>query len=379
MSGEIDALGNLANAALVARSLEPEGGLNHAEVADGHHQCANCDAPLNGNFCANCGQRAHVHRSLAHVGEEFLHGITHFDGKAWTTLPMLFFRPGRLTRNYIEGKRTRYIAPVPLFLLVVFLMFFVFSFLHIDPSAGGGATDDNGKPLSKAEAIKELPKVEAEVRDLDKQIAAAKAKGDTMSLPGLIGARTGVAAARDAVKARAEGEVRNPIDLPGAIAEEIGSAGKDGKVTVNLGDETLNQKARKALENPELALYKIQGKAYKFSFLLVPLSLPWLWLMFFWRRDVRMYDHAVFALYSISFMSMLFVIGSLAVVLKLQLDFFWFILIFVAPVTHMFFQLKGTYALGKFGAAWRTFVLGLAAITTLGIYAALMVALGLID
>jgi hypothetical protein len=101
--------------------------------------------------------------------------------------------------------------------------------------------------------------------------------------------------------------------------------------------------------------------------------------MFFWRRDVHMYDHAVFALYSISFMSMLFVIGSLAVVLKLQLDFFWFILIFVAPVTHMFFQLKGTYALGKFGAAWRTFVLGLAAIITLAIYAALMVALGLID
>ena len=134
MSGEIDALGNLANAALVARSLEPEGGINHAAVADAHHVCANCDAPLSGNFCANCGQKAHVHRSLAHVGEEILHGITHFDGKAWTTLPLLIFRPGKLTRDYIEGKRARYIAPVPLFLLVVFLMFFVFSFVDISPA-----------------------------------------------------------------------------------------------------------------------------------------------------------------------------------------------------------------------------------------------------
>jgi hypothetical protein len=87
----------------------------------------------------------------------------------------------------------------------------------------------------------------------------------------------------------------------------------------------------------------------------------------------------VFALYSISFMSMLFVIGSLAVVLKLQLDFFWFLLIFVAPALHMFFQLKGTYALSKFGAAWRTFVLSTAAVITLGLYAALMIAIGLLD
>jgi hypothetical protein len=380
VSGEIDALGDLANAALVARSLEPEGGINHAAVADAHRRCANCDAPLSGNFCANCGQKAHVHRSLAHVGEEILHGITHFDGKAWTTLPLLAFRPGKLTREYIEGKRARYIAPVPLFLLVVFLMFFVFSFVRFDPGSGGaGATNDAGKPMSKAEAIKELPNVEAEVRDLDRQIAEATANGDTMALPGLKGARIGVAAARDTVKARASGEVRNPIDLPGAIAEELNGAGSSDSLKVNLGNETLNQKARKALKNPELMLYKIQGKAYKLSFLLVPLSIPWLWLVFFWRRDVRMYDHAVFTLYSISFMSLLFVIGSLTVTLKLQLNFIWFLLVIVAPVTHMFFQLKGTYQLSKFGAAWRTVWLATAAIMTLAIYAVLMIAIGVLD
>jgi hypothetical protein len=380
VSGNLDALGDLATAALAARALEPEGGINHAEVANAQHRCANCEAPLAGNFCANCGQKAHVHRSLAHVGEELLHGITHFDGKAWTTLPLLLFRPGKLTRDYIEGKRTRYIAPVPLFLLAVFLMFFVFSFVHIGPNVGGaGATDDGGKPLTQAEAIKELPKVEAEIRDLDKQIAEARAKGDTAALPGLKGARIGVAAARDAVKARASGEVRNPIDLPGAIAEELGSAGKDGDINVDLGNETLNVKARKMLKNPELVLYKIQGKLYKFSFLLVPLSIPWLWLVFFWKRDVRLYDHAVFSLYSISFMSLLFVIGSIAIELHLQLDFFWFVLIFLAPITHMFLQLRGTYSLSKFGAAWRTVWLATSAVMTLAIYALLMVVIGVLD
>ena len=139
MSGNLDASGGLVDAGLVAASIDPPGARNHAETALAHRQCANCDAPLSGSFCANCRQKAHVHRSLLHVGEEFLHGITHFDGKAWLTLPALLFRPGKLTRNYIEGKRAGYIASVPLFLLVVFLMFFVFSFVHIKDNIGGGA------------------------------------------------------------------------------------------------------------------------------------------------------------------------------------------------------------------------------------------------
>jgi hypothetical protein len=379
MSDSIEAFGALADAGLVARALDAPGTINHAETAAANHRCANCDTPLSGNFCSNCGQKAHVHRSILHVGEEILHGITHFEGKAWQTLPMLVFRPGKLTRDYIMGKRARYIAPVSLFLLVVFLMFFVFSFVKIDPNMGGGATDDNGKQLTEAEAIKELPKVEAELRDLDRQIGAARAKGDSMALPGLNGARVGVAAARDAVKARAEGEISDPRDLPTAIAAELGAERKGDDWKVNMGNQTLNQKARDALNNPGLVLYKIQSKAYKLSFLLVPLSLPWLWLMFAWKRDVRLYDHAVFALYSLSFMSLLFVIGSIAVATRVSFGGFWFALVVLAPLAHMFAQLKGAYALSRFGAAWRTLALSFTAIITLSLYAMLMIVLGVLD
>ncbi len=380
MSGNIDALGGLVDAGMVARSLgrktggnTPGGDINAAEAADAQHDCANCGQHLTGNFCANCGQQAHVHRSLAHVGEEFLHGITHFDGKAWKTLPMLVFRPGRLTRDYIMGKRARYIAPVPLFLLVVFLMFFVFSFVHFSP--GGGATGKDGKQLSQAKAIKELPKINAELADLDRQIAAVKPGAEPGELAGLKGARLGVAAARVQVQARAEGKTSVDSDLLGEIADVV----KDKDFIVVQGADGLNARAHEVLKNPELALYKIQGKVYKFSFLLVPLSLPWLWLMFAFRRNVRMYDHAVFALYSISFMSLLFIIGSIGLVIGVTNGLFWSVLIWVAPLSHMFAQLKGTYALGKFGAAWRTVGLALASLLSLSIYLALMIVIGLLD
>jgi hypothetical protein len=375
MSGSIDALGGVVDAGLVASAIERPGNINAAEIADAHHRCANCDATLAGNFCANCGQQAHVHRSLLHVGEEFLHGITHFDGKAWQTLPMLLFRPGKLTRDYIMGKRARYIAPVPLFLLVVFLMFFVFSFVHI--KAGSGATAADGKQLSQTAATKELPRIDAELADLDRKIAVAE-KADDPALTGLRGARIGVKAARDQVQKRANGELAAPLDIPGEITREIETGYKTGKLKVDLGNETLNERAREALKNPQLALYKIQGKIYKFSFLLVPMSLPWLWLMFAFRRDARMYDHAVFALYSISFMSLVFT----AISIFLSLDavdtrmFNWLLL---APPIHLFFQLKGAYRLGWIGAGWRTLVLSIASILTLSLYLALTLAIGLVD
>jgi hypothetical protein len=376
MSGSIDALGGLVDAGLVASAIDRPTNINAAEIADAHHRCANCDALLAGNFCANCGQQAHVHRSLLHVGEEFLHGITHFDGKTWQTLPMLLFRPGRLTRDYIMGKRARYIAPVPLFLLVVFLMFFVFSFVHI--KAGGGATGDNGKLLTQAEAAKQLPKVDAELADLDRQIATAEAKGSAGDVAGLRGTRVGVKVARDQIAARASGEAASPLDLPGEITREVEEGYRNGKLKVNLGNETLNDRAREALKNPQLALYKIQGKIYKFSFLLVPLSLPWLWLVFAFRRDVRMYDHAVFALYSISFMSLVFTVISIFLSLD-AVDTGIFNWLLLAPPVHLFFQLKGAYRLGWFGAGWRTMVLSITSVLTLCLYLALTLAIGLVD
>jgi hypothetical protein len=374
MSGEIEALGGLVTAGLVADALETPGRIDAADVTADHGRCANCDAALHGNYCGTCGQKAHLHRSLIHVGEEFLHGITHFDGKTWQTLPMLLFKPGKLTREYIVGRRARYIAPVPLFLLVVFLMFFVFSFVSFGNNIGGGATDIDGKPMTQAEAKIELPRIEAELAKIDADIRAAEKDPEPGEIAALNGARVGVRIARDRVRARAAGRVDSLFDVPGALSREVDT----GETTIDLGSESLNAKARKTLKNPELALYKVQSKAYKLSFLLVPLSLPWLWLMFAWKRGVRMYDHAIFALYSISFMSLLFVVGSVALTLDVGAPWFWGSLA-LAPLVHMYAQLKGAYALGRFGAAWRTLALSLASVITLSLYATLMIVIGVLD
>src|SRR6185503_13895415 len=47
----------------------------------------------------------------------------------WRTLPLLMFRPGRLTREWVMGKRARYVSPLALFLFTVFVMFMALSYL----------------------------------------------------------------------------------------------------------------------------------------------------------------------------------------------------------------------------------------------------------
>jgi hypothetical protein len=55
---------------------------------------------------------------------------------------------------------------------------------------------------------------------------------------------------------------------------------------------------KRPIASPDLALYKIRQAAYKFSFLLVPISVPFIALLFLWKRGVTVYDHVVYTLYA---------------------------------------------------------------------------------
>ncbi|MET3130255.1 hypothetical protein AAKU55_000508 [Oxalobacteraceae bacterium GrIS 1.11] len=260
-----------------------EAGPTAAEI--GQHAappCANCATILAGNYCHACGQAAHVHHSLLHLGEEVLHGILHFDTKAWRTIPMLVARPGQLTRRYIDGQRSRFVSPLGLFLFMVFLMFFV---------------------LSYTSAI------------LDSGAAGQHAR----------------------------------LVLSDAPAAHEAADGLD------INDPHWKAAVTHALKNPELTIYKLKNTAYKYSFILVPISLPFLWLMFLRRRDITLYDHAVFSLYSLAFMSLLLSALALLECMGVEKTSLW--LLMTVPPAHMFVHLRGTYGLGIKAALWRTMLL----------------------
>jgi hypothetical protein len=94
--------------------------------------CANCgysfpaDAPA--EFCPRCGQQNHeVNISFGHLVEETLEGLFHFDGKVFRTAGLLLFRPGVLTRRFLEGQRMPYVPPVRLYVFLSFVFFLLLS------------------------------------------------------------------------------------------------------------------------------------------------------------------------------------------------------------------------------------------------------------
>jgi hypothetical protein len=87
--------------------------------------CPNCATPLQGPWCHACGQKGEAfHRSASHLVAEAFEGLTHFDGRFWRTLPRLLWRPGELTRDYLEGHRAPQIPPFRMFLVVLLVVFF---------------------------------------------------------------------------------------------------------------------------------------------------------------------------------------------------------------------------------------------------------------
>ena len=170
---DLEAIGDAATGAVLAKAVEPRTGPD-----DGHtHEknCLNCGSELVGEFCHACGQRAHVHRTLHAFWHDLLHGVLHFEGKVWHTLPLLAWRPGELTRRYIDGERAKFVSPMALFLFSVFLMFAVASF--------SGGFSPRIDPSAPAELKKSIASKEQQIAALQRERDAAVRSGRTTGLP----------------------------------------------------------------------------------------------------------------------------------------------------------------------------------------------------
>lgn len=261
--------------------------------------CANCETPLAGAFCHACGQKAHLHDKLKHLVEEFAEGIAHFDGRLWRTLPLLALNPGRLSREWMAGRRVRYVAPLHLFLFAVFLLFLIPNFtgrhLFDFPQPGSPASGNAALWIDNADGTR-----------------TAIAPGDLETLSA-------------------------EEDIPAPVATVLHLAGKLTK-------------------NPKYYGYKMEALAYKLSFVTVPISVAILWLMYAWRRRFSLYHHAVVSLYGLGFVALMFAVSSLfsggwAAALNLLITI-------VAPI-HAAVHLRGAYGSGWVQTVLRTLVLAI--------------------
>ncbi|MGN6278168.1 MAG: DUF3667 domain-containing protein, partial [Sphingomonas sp.] len=247
-----------------------------------------------------------------------------------------------------------------MFLFFVFLMFAAFHSM-----GGGNEFNFDSTPSTKAEKLAkidgEIAATQVKLDRAQKRVAAGKGDDDDEGdITGYQATLQGLQTARTAV-------TKSPDEIR-----------KDMANHVDTGWAALDDGIRKANKNPDLALYKLQSSAYKYSWALIPISVPFVALLFLWRRRFKLYDHAIFVTYSLSFMMLLATVVTLLMMVGAP-GWLYGNLIAFGPPVHMFFQLRGAYQLNWFSALWRTFALLVFASITLTLFAVLLLGLGLME
>jgi hypothetical protein len=88
--------------------------------------CLNCGVALTGPFCSACGQRdVPPYPTVRELVVDAFWELSGWDGRFAVTVRTLLRRPGKLTREFLEGRRARYISPLRLYLMASIVFFVV--------------------------------------------------------------------------------------------------------------------------------------------------------------------------------------------------------------------------------------------------------------
>ena len=101
-------------------------------------QCLNCGTPLDleDRYCHYCGQlNSNKKLSFRDFFNEFFGSLFSYDSRLYRTLNTLIFKPGKISSEYIQGKRTKYANPFRFYLsisIIFFLLYGLSSQLNFD-------------------------------------------------------------------------------------------------------------------------------------------------------------------------------------------------------------------------------------------------------
>ena len=138
--------------------------LRPADAASGDARppeaCLNCGTPLQGQYCAHCGQRARGRLiSIWELLRDAVGDLFEVDSRLWRTIIPLMFHPGKLTHDYLVGRRARFMPPFRTY-LVLSIVFFLVAFF--DPARQLGILYE--PEVTTGETVEQQRKTANEIR-----------------------------------------------------------------------------------------------------------------------------------------------------------------------------------------------------------------------
>ena len=304
--------------------------------------CRNCEAPVHDRYCTNCGQLAqNFHRPITGLVSEVLGDFLSLDGRIARTIPSLLVNPGRVTRDYLDGKRQRFVPPFRLFLLSSFLFFLVLfamgdssglfsaASLRIDDDLRSGsiALEDTESPEAEVSPPVEVPTPETGTEE----------------------------------DAPAASTIETPADIQSLTQREYRSAVLDRlELDTDLTEEEKRELRRliegggDVFENRYLVYRAIRDWAPRLAFMFAPFLVLCLILVFPFRKGVYVYDHVITALH---FQTWLYFLSTVALFF-MWLHQYWFgWVLFLAPPVYIYRLLRRVYGTRRLSGVLRTIVI----------------------
>ena len=284
--------------------------------------CENCGAQLEGHWCAKCGQPAiDYRRSFRHVIADLLNEFLNWDSKFFATIALLLLKPWKLTNEFLEGHRVRYVHPLRLYLLASILFFFAATYgiksAHLQPI--------DVSPSTRAEIRSELQheNVPPEVREKIEQALGGKpvSPEKRAALEGQLKNENLPKPARDAIQERLEHgdpQVDVPVKLQNAMkdlapdvrakVEESLKKAQDKAVIFEADKEEKPNDMPKWLEKRAREKFGEHGTNIQLFLVTLMSNLPYMMLaciplfacvlkLLYVRRRVFYIDHLVYALH----------------------------------------------------------------------------------
>jgi hypothetical protein len=346
--------------AAVADSLSTSGKAAHAPPPG--TPCANCDTPLTGLYCSSCGQSSdNHHRSILHLIWEVIEDMFHLDGRLLRTVPDLFLRPGRLARDYMEGRIARHVPPFRAFL--VSLLLYMFAAEHVmhqltlmNEKNAEAQAEAMKTPQGRAKAVADLRK-EAQSERND---ALTEAKSELKEAQEESEGKTpeGAAAAQ---KAYAEKVARADAALAQALktAAEVEAGAAPARTTQERVTQALTEKSdkgwkaglRKAVANPEYFLTVMFGWGHRLAVLLLPIVGLTLALVYRNRPKYFIYDHMLVAMNVLTFT---FLTNAVGLIMPFSVMPWVMGLVALWTPVNLFQTLRGAYESSILGSIFKT-------------------------
>ena len=128
----------------------------------------NCGTALSGQYCGTCGQRA-TNRMISvwELTRDAFGDLFELDSRLWRSLIPLLIRPGKLTRDYLEGRRARYMPPFRTY-LVLSIVFFLVAFF--DPREDFGFLFEAAETPTSEEQAEERRKAGEALSEIREEI-----------------------------------------------------------------------------------------------------------------------------------------------------------------------------------------------------------------